>query len=866
MEQEDYNMNVKTKMLCVLLSVLFLTMQSGIVVSIPTGSFTTTDSMTPAADYDFASRRSPINLLVYNEYSDLSPTGEWKNTMNAILEVYGPAFDYENLTDYTQLNSMINDFDVFLIPEQETASISQSETIGSAWAGILADFVAAGGILISLDGGTSIPQTGAKILNATNLLKTYNEQIVTSSSINVVNAADALAFGVASSFTGPNAVIAVDVNDGDIIFEHGASHKAVVVHKAMGVGHIVLIGTDFNTPDVNVKELLANAIRLTRLAVFDDTHNQQGTPIDQLSILATELTVHGFAIATMGTWDDALVAHCNILVVPNSGFTPMPFSSHELDVAEEFVSGGGGLWIMSDYWDYGNTTDSLLQRFGYERNYSNHYFADTDDNTGNQYQPTFGSGNVANHSATIGAGTIQLFGATAFDTIPADAIPLIWSDSDGTAIWGTGPDEASGLALAAASHYGAGRVVAMSDGNWATDTYFSNLDNNEFAASIAIWLSAAGIPEKTILFEQSHSPYASVASLAEFARMLSFNGFNIQWEFTFSEALINQANIVVNIDGNSNYSAVEKSMLLSFVANGGGLFMLCDWSSFNVQTNDIISGFGMEVNGTSYLMDEDDGWVDSPTNGSYIAYDNGNIASHPIMNGVSRIEIDRGCGFSSIGSGTALVRTDNDGTSFWFSGEAANAIPVIAVTSYQFGRVVVVPDINFLSTGDPDGDSYPQLYDSSNDVFLANAFYWLIENRAPIVEVLFPNGGEVLNGTQTVSWTAVDPNPFDSLTFDVYYSDNNGSDWTPLALGLTLQQYEWNTTQHDDGTTYKIRVVASDGALQGQDSSDNPFELDNFAGPGFPLDPLLLVLIGGAVLAIVIVLVVLTKRKGGSKK
>ena len=159
MEQEDYNMNMKMKMLCVLLSVLFLTVQIGIVASIPAGSFTTTDSMTPAAEYDFASRRSPISILVYNEYSDLSPTGEWKNTMNAILEVYGPAFEYENLTDYAQLNSMINDFDVFLIPEQETASIAQSETIGSAWAGILADFVAAGGILISLDGGTAISQT-----------------------------------------------------------------------------------------------------------------------------------------------------------------------------------------------------------------------------------------------------------------------------------------------------------------------------------------------------------------------------------------------------------------------------------------------------------------------------------------------------------------------------------------------------------------------------------------------------------------------------------------------------------------------------------------------------------------------------------
>ncbi|MFW9841363.1 MAG: hypothetical protein ACFFES_10750 [Candidatus Thorarchaeota archaeon] len=863
-------MNKNKKLLCVLLSVLFLTAPLGIAAFSMPGSTTAANSAIPAAEYDFGNRRSPINILIYNEYSDLNAGGEWENTLSAILEVYGPEFQYTNLTDYTQLGSMLVGFDVFLIPEQETASIAQSETIGTAWAGILADYVNAGGILISLDGGTAVSQTGAKILNATNLLKTYNEQLVNSLGIGVVNTTNALAFGVSSSFTAPNAMIAVDVDDGDIVFEHSTSHKAVVVHKMMGQGHIVLIGTDFNTPDVNVKDLLANAIRLTRLAVFDNTHNQQTTPLLQLDLLGGKLVEHGFAIATMDNWDDSLVQHSDVFVVPNTSSTPLPFSIDELDSLEEVVSSGSGLWIMTDYWNFGNTTDGLLQRFGYERNYSGNYFADTDDNDGNPFQPTFGSGNIANHSATVGVSGFKMFGGTAFEVIPQGATPLIWADSDGTAIWGSGPTEASGLAIAAASHYGAGRVVAISDGDWAHSSYITNLDNIEFAASVAIWLSSAGLPEKTMLFEQTHSPFSVITSAGmwETARFFTFNGFNIRWENHFSEELISESDIVVIFNGGQNYTGPEKDYLREYVAGGGSLFLLCDWSTYNIATNDLIAEFGMEVNGTSFLADTDDGYIDTAPS-SYLHYEEGNFANHPIMNGVTRIEIDRGCGFSNTGGGVPLVFTDDDGTSLWrnqtsTNNGAADAVPVIVATEFAFGRIVVLPDINFIGTGDPDGDSYPQLYDAENDVFLANTMYWLVENRAPTVEVVFPNGGEVLDGIQIVEWTAVD---FDSdpLTFDVYYSDNNGSDWSLLASGLTVLQYEWNTTQHDDGDTYMILVEVTDGMLGNQDVSDAPFELDNFVGggPGFTLDPMLLIIIGAGVLVVIILVVIIMKKKGG---
>jgi hypothetical protein len=88
-----------------------------------------------------------------------------------------------------------------------------------------------------------------------------------------------------------------------------------------------------------------------------------------------------------------------------------------------------------------------------------------------------------------------------------------------------------------------------------------------------------------------------------------------------------------------------------------------------------------------------------------------------------------------------------------------------------------------------------------------------------------------------------------------------------LALGLTLHEYEWNTTQHDDGNTYMVLVEASDGMLSGQDTSDGPFELDNFAGPipGLPISPTMLAIIAGAVIVVLVILIFLSKKKGGGK-
>jgi len=98
----------------------------------------------------------------------------------------------------------------------------------------------------------------------------------------------------------------------------------------------------------------------------------------------------------------------------------------------------------------------------------------------------------------------------------------------------------------------------------------------------------------------------------------------------------------------------------------------------------------------------------------------------------------------------------------------------------------------------------------------------------PTVRVISPNGGEVLNGTVPIRWSAADPNE-DTLTINI--SCNNGSGWVAIADSLTnTGTYHWNTTEFDDGAFYSIYIEALDDSaerLSRWDVSNSSFTIYN---------------------------------------
>lgn len=866
----------KLKVLSAFFLVLFLSSTFAVglgMVSVPEGVSRTVENNSalaenPATDVNL--RRSPVSILVFNQFIDSAsgaPFNEYRNTITSIEETYGEKFRYDNLTDYTQLSSELSDYHVFLIPEQEWMSQENLTAVAAAWTGPLHDFVNDGGIVILLDcyntgglmaGGTS------RIYNETGLLPVYNPVAGDAYTVYNVDTSDALSRGLAGSWSAADGSLVFNTTEGNTVVDDGTD--SAVVHKIMGSGHIVLLGFDLFQREVNYDILLANSIRLNRHVVFDNSHNQERDIVTDMTDFALDLASQGFAVSSMDTFDESYLHASEVLVIPGA---QSEYSADEVDFVEGYVASGGGLFLMSD-WGHWGEVDMVLDRFGFARN-ETATLQDSDDQAGDASQIFYSDANILNHSVTLGVTRLENYYGTGFIGMPADAVPLIVTDTDPTATW-DGVDSASGVVVSAALTHGNGRVIVLGDYNVAddfdydgdtTNNYFDS-NNGRFLSSAVRWLSAAGIEEKTVLFDASHGyNWFIELSYRGFADLLSANGYTVFWMSTFYEDFMHDNDVLLLEDGNVNYTAQEIDAIEAYVSGGGRLFILGGEGQWGLEADLVGNRFGLDLNNTGTIQDTDDFLVQN----HYILYEEANFGNHPIMDGIQQFESYWASGFDSIGAATALITTDNDGSSLWSDGGLASGVPIMAAEDYGCGRVVFSADYHFPRYNyDGDSDGVNNLYEADNPLLILNIFYWLSENRAPIVEVTFPIGGEVLSGMVTVNWTASDPD-CDPITIDVFYSDNNGTAWTPLATGLTVLEYEWNTTLHDDGIGYMIRVDVSDGILGSNDMSNAPFEIDNIPEPpgGLLIDPLLLVAIVGGALVIVIVIVLIMKKRGGGK-
>jgi hypothetical protein len=691
-------------------------------------------------------------------------------------------------------------------------------------------------------------------------LPVYNPVAGDAYTVYNVDTSDALSRGLAGSWTAADGSLVFTTTEGNTVVDDGVDSS--VVHKIMGSGHIVLLGFDLFDREANYDILLANTIRLNRHVVFDNSHTQEHDIVAGFTDFAADLVSQGFAVSSMDTFDEAYLQASEVLVIPGA---QSEYSSDEVDIVEAYVASGHGLFIMAD-WGIWGEVDMVLDRFGFARNETSELW-DSDNAAGGPSQIYYDSENILNHSVTLGVTRFENYIGTGLTVVPSAAETLIVTDSDGTSTWG-GVEHANETVVSATLVWGDGRIIFLGDYNVAddfdydadtTNNYFDS-NNGRFLSSAVRWLSAAGIEEKTVLFDASHGHNWQITlSYRGFADFLSANGYTVYWMTTFYEDFMNANDVMVLEDGNVNYTAQEIDAIEAYVSGGGRLFILGGEGEWGLEADLVGNRFGLDLNSTGTIQDTDD----FLNQNHYIVYEDANFGSHPIMDGIHRFESYWASGFDSIGAATALITTDNDGSSLWSDGGLASGVPIMAAEDYGCGRVVFSADYHFPRYNyDGDLDGVNNLYDADNPLLILNIFYWLNENRAPMVEVTFPNGGEVLSGMVTINWTAADPD-CDPITIDVFYSDNNGTAWSPLATGLSVLEYEWNTTLYDDGIGYMIRVDVSDGILETMDTSDASFELDNIPDPipGLPFDPVLLAAIVGGALAILIVIILVMKRR-----
>jgi len=158
-----------------------------------------------------------------------------------------------------------------------------------------------------------------------------------------------------------------------------------------------------------------------------------------------------------------------------------------------------------------------------------------------------------------------------------------------------------------------------------------------------------------------------------------------------------------------------------------------------------------------------------------------------------------------------LTRSDNGGSSFR---------PSWRLNSAEKGSQSV-PDIVM----DAMGHVHCAWRDKRTGEF--QIYFALDESVKSVVKLLYPNGGEVFSTDDavTIEWNALKQ----AVSFDLYYSVDEGSRWKPINdTELTGYIYNW-TVPHQNGNKKAcfVKVVGfdSEGKQVGADKSDKPFTI-----------------------------------------
>ncbi|MBN1137651.1 MAG: right-handed parallel beta-helix repeat-containing protein [Anaerolineae bacterium] len=106
----------------------------------------------------------------------------------------------------------------------------------------------------------------------------------------------------------------------------------------------------------------------------------------------------------------------------------------------------------------------------------------------------------------------------------------------------------------------------------------------------------------------------------------------------------------------------------------------------------------------------------------------------------------------------------------------------------------------------------------------------LASDHAPVVTLTAPNGGETLGDSTVVEWTAHNDDPGDELTFQLWYSADDGGAWLPLTAEISgTTAYDLDLSWLPGSSASRLRVEVSDGFHAARDDSDGAFSVPNKA-------------------------------------
>ncbi len=239
-------------------------------------------------------------ILAYVQYTDYYQ--DYQNTLRAIESAFGPNYELTELWDYTQLDSMLPGKDILLIPDQEYASLSTLQMIGSAWSETLNEFLENGGIIILCDGFWGYGGTYG-ILSGAGLMSISGTNYRSYYALYLVDPDDPLAEGVSSLFIAPYYTVSFVTQETNVVIDDGT--YPVVIHKEVNSGHIMLLGFDFESSNADTEQILGNAVAQAAYITIS-VKPSGGSPGTKVTINGTKATANGNLSIY---WDDLFIGN-----------------------------------------------------------------------------------------------------------------------------------------------------------------------------------------------------------------------------------------------------------------------------------------------------------------------------------------------------------------------------------------------------------------------------------------------------------------------------------------------------------------------------------------------------------------------------
>lgn len=195
--------------------------------------------------------------------------------------------------------------------------------------------------------------------------------------------------------------------------------------------------------------------------------------------------------------------------------------------------------------------------------------------------------------------------------------------------------------------------------------------------------------KKKILFDDTHGCRPGiVGDWTEYETALNNAGYPVA-HYTASSvtlAALKKHDAFVITVPRVNYTSAEKTAIVDFVNDGGGLMIVQDFGNapWSAPTREILNLFG---------ANDDNNFMEDPTNhylpGQYddVVFDSQrNFLSHPIVNGWNSFHVDAASSLSADGAWTTVVETDDD--------SIPARRPAVIARAFGSGRVVAFGDSN----------------------------------------------------------------------------------------------------------------------------------------------------------------------------